>query len=195
MNQILGFGIPDTAVSSGGIYHYKDGRTVPDVLHTVFEFEEADLTMMYSATLANSKSRGKLIMGHDGYIELSNVLNVYADINSTKYRKKIADGVIDPSLPILSFVPGRKNVDAVTSATEQYFAGRGLLYTYRGGKRIDVTHLHLKEWIDAIRTGGSTSCDIDQGFEEAITAHMGTIAYREGIKVRWDRDKEEIIRG
>ncbi len=193
MNQIMGFGIPDTAVSSGGIYHFKDGRTVPDVLHTVFEFDEYDLAMMYSATLANSKSRGKVIMGHDGSMEVSSSITVYADRDSTRYREKINDGIIDPSLPILSYVPGKKNIDAVTSATEQYFAGRGLLYTYRGGKRVDTTHLHVREWLNAIRTGEKPSCDIEQGFEEAITAHMGTIAYREGRRVKWDREEEKII--
>jgi predicted dehydrogenase len=175
MNQIMGLGIPDSAVSSGGIYHFKDGRTVPDVLHTVFEFDEYDLAMMYSATLANSKS------------------SVYADRNSTRYREKINDGIIDPSLPILSYIPGKKNIDAVTSATEQYFAGRGLLYTYRGGKRVDTTHLHVREWLSSIRTGEKPSCNIEQGFEEAITAHMGTIAYREGRRVKWDREEEKII--
>ncbi len=193
MNQILGLGIPDTAVSSGGIYYFKDGRTVPDVLHTVFEFDEYDLAMMYSATLANSKSRGKVIMGHDGYLEVSNSITVYADPNSTRYREKLNKGIIDPSLPILSYVPGKKNIDAVTSATEQYFAGRGLLYTYRGGKRVDTTHLHIKEWLNCIRTGSMPSCNIEQGFDEAITAHMGTIAYREGRKVKWDRENEKII--
>ncbi|MEZ5146913.1 MAG: hypothetical protein R2759_07495 [Bacteroidales bacterium] len=33
--QILDLGIPRSAVSSGGIYFYKDGRTVPDVLQQV----------------------------------------------------------------------------------------------------------------------------------------------------------------
>lgn len=193
MNQIMGLGIPDSAVSSGGIYHFKDGRTVPDVLHTVFEFDEYDLAMMYSATLANSKSRGKVIMGHDGHLEVSNSISVYADRNSTRYREKINDGIIDPSLPILSYIPGKKNIDAVTSATEQYFAGRGLLYTYRGGKRVDTTHLHVREWLSSIRTGEKPSCNIEQGFEEAITAHMGTIAYREGRRVKWDREEEKII--
>ena len=193
MNQILGFGIPDKAVSSGGIYHFKDGRTVPDVLHTVFEFDDYDLTMMYSATLANSKPRGKIIMGHDGYMEVGSSLTVYPDRNSRRYSKKMEEGIIDPTIPILSYVPGKKSIDAVTSATEQYFAGRGLLYTYRGGKRVDTTHLHIKEWIDSIRSGNKTSCNIDQGFEEAITAHMGTMAYREGRQVKWDRENEKII--
>jgi predicted dehydrogenase len=193
MNQVLGFGIPDSAVSSGGVYHFKDGRTVPDVLHTVFEFKKQDLTMMYSATLANSRNRGKLIMGHDATMELSNSMTIFADRNSTRYKEKIQKGIIDIELPILSYVPGKKSVDAVTSATEQYFAGRGLLYTYRGGKRVNTTHLHFKEWINCIRTGGKPSCNIDQAFEEAITAHMGTISYREGRRVNWDRDNEVII--
>ncbi|MCD4769591.1 MAG: gfo/Idh/MocA family oxidoreductase, partial [Bacteroidales bacterium] len=193
MNQIFGFGIPDSAVSSGGIYHFKDGRTVPDVLHTVFEFDKRELTMMYSATLANGRSRGKLIMGTDATMELSNSMTIYADKDSERYREKIEAGIIDPELPILSFLPGKKTVDAVTSATEQYFAGRGLLYTYRGGKRINTTHLHIKEWLNVIRNGGNTSCNIDRGFEEAITAHMGTISYREGRRVRWDRENEKII--
>lgn len=193
MNQIMGLGIPDKAVSSGGIYHFKDGRTVPDVLHTVFEFDDYDLTMMYSATLANSKQRGKVIMGHDGYMDIGDTMTIYPDRNSRRYRDKLNSGIIDPSLPLLSYVPGRKNIDAVTSATEQYFAGRGLLYTYRGGKRVDTTHLHIREWLSCIRNGGTPSCDIDQGFEEAITAHMGTIAYREGRRVEWDRENERIV--
>ena len=193
MNQIMGLGIPDSAVSSGGIYHFKDGRTVPDVLHTVFEFNEYDLTMMYSATLASSKDRGKVLMGHDGYMEVGNTMTVYADRVSTRYREKLNKGIIDPSIPILSYVPGKKNIDAVTSATEQYFAGRGLLYTYRGGKRVDTTHLHIKEWLNCIRSKNTPSCNIDQGFDEAITAHMGTMAFREGRRVRWDRENETIF--
>ena len=93
----------------------------------------------------------------------------------------------------MSFAQNRKQVDAITSPTEEYFAGRGLLYTYRGGKRVNTTHLHIKEWIDCIRDGTQPSCNIDMGFEEAMTAHMGTIAYRENRKVFWDSDKQEIV--
>ncbi len=193
MNQILDLGIPHSAVSSGGIYFFKDGRTVPDVLHTVFEYPERDLTLMYSATLASQRARGKVLMGHDASMDLGETLVIKADPASTRYKEQIERGIIDPSLPIYTYSPGAKKVDAVTSATEQYFAGRGLLYTYRGGKRMDTTHLHIKDWVDAIRTGGKPSCDIDAGFQEAITAHMGTIAYRENRKTYWDPDKQQII--
>lgn len=193
MNQILGLGIPNSAVSSGGIYFFKDGRTVPDVLQTVYEYPDRDLSMIYSATLASNRKRGRVIMGHDASMELGSNLVITADSRSTRYKEKIQDGIIDPGLPLFVYSPGMKNVDAITSPTEQYFAGRGLLYTHRGGKWVDPTHLHIKEWLNCIRNGGTTSCNIDQGFEEAMAAHMGTIAYKENRRVFWDAENEKII--
>jgi len=193
MNQILDLGIPHSVVSSGGIYFYKDGRTVPDVLNTVLEYPDRDLSLIYSASLASNKKRGRTIMGHDGYMDVGGELNIFADRNSTKYKEDIKKGLIDPDVPIYTYAPGQKKVDAVTSATEQYFASRGLLYSYQGKKRVGTTHLHIKDWINAIRTNTQPACNIDQGFEEAITAHMGTIAYREQRKVFWDPDKQKII--
>ena len=193
MNQILNLGIPHSAVSSGGIYYYKDGRTVPDILQQVFEYPERDLTLVYSASLASDYHRGMVIMGHDGYAEIGTNLKIFADRGSTKYREKIDNGIIDPDIPIFSFTPGMKQVDAITSPTEQYFAGRGLLYTYRGGKRVDTTHLHLQDWLDSIRTGKQPGCNVDIGFEEAMTAHMGTIAYLENRKVYWDAERKMIV--
>ncbi|MEZ5197327.1 MAG: Gfo/Idh/MocA family oxidoreductase [Bacteroidales bacterium] len=193
MNQILGLGIPHSAVASGGIYYYKDGRTVPDILQMAFEYPDKDLTLLYSASLASNKGRGRTIMGHDANMELGNNMKIFVDPGSTKYRSKLEEGIIDPELPLYSFTPGLKQVDAITSPTEQYFAGRGLLYTYRGGKRVDTTHLHVKDWLDGIRSGTQPSCNIDQGFEEAMTAHMGTVSYHENRKVFWDEEKRMIV--
>jgi len=195
MNQILDLGIPYSAVSSGGIYFFKDGRDVPDVFNVALEYPKRNLTLVYSATLASDHQRGMIIMGHDGWMEINNNLMVYADGQSTRYKKLLEKGVMNPDKPIFTYIPGRKHVDAVATATEQYFAKRGLLYTYRSGKRYDTTYLHIKDWINCIRAGSGAlpSCNIHQGFQEAITAHMATIALRENRKVYWDSEKEKII--
>jgi predicted dehydrogenase len=193
MNQMLGLGIPHSAVATGGVYYYKDGRDVPDVFQVAFEYPERDFTLLYSATLASDRDRGKMIMGHDGYMTIADTLNIYADPESTRYNEKIEKGIIDPEKPIYTYIPGRKNVDAVTSATERYFASRGLLYTYRGGKRVDTTHLHIKEWLDGIRSKTQPSCNIDQGFQEAITAHMSTLSLKENRRVFWDAEKQKVV--
>ncbi len=194
MNQILNLGIPSSASSSGGVYFFRDGRTVPDVLHTTFEYADRGMAMLYSATLASQFKRSRKIMGHDATMEVGSTLTVTIDPNSDRYKEKIAKGQIKPGEPFYHYVPG-KDLDAITSATELYFAERGLLYSYIGGKRYNTTYLHLHEWLECIRTGSKPSCDIDQGFEEAITAHMGTRAYLEGRTMYWDAEKEEITRG
>ena len=195
VNQIMHIGIPASATSSGGVYFFKDGRTVPDVLQTAFEWPDRDLTMLYSATLASSRNRGKVFMGHDASMEISDILSITADRNSDRYKEKIDKGIIPTDTPFFTYVPGQSKVDAVTSATELYFAQRGLLYTYVNGKRYDTTHLHMREWLECIRQGQTPSCSIDQAFEEAMTAHMGTRAYLEGRTMYWDKEKEEIVRG
>ncbi len=193
VNQIMELGIPHSVVSSGGIYFYKDGRTVPDTYQVACEYPDRDLTLLYSGTLSSDKYRGKIFMGHDANMEVSEKLIINAEEKSTRYKEKINAGIINSKLPLYSYKPGMKDVDAITSATEAYFAGRGLLYTYRDGKKYDTTFLHIKEWLDCIRNNGTPSCNIDQGFQEAIAAHMGTLSYLENRKVFWDKEKEIVI--
>ncbi len=193
VNQILEVGIPRTVVASGGIYFFKDGRDVPDIFQAVCEYPDRDLTLVYSATLSNSWSRGRNFMGHDASMEVGSSLTVNADYDSTRFEERIKSGVIDTSLPLISYRPGSKGIDTITSATEKYFATKGLMYTYRGGRHVDLTYLHVKEWIDCIRTGEKPSCDIDRGFEEAITCHMATKSYLEGRRVEWDPVQKKIV--
>jgi len=205
INQILELGIPKSAVASGGIYYFNNSwpqkdkykmtelRDVPDVFHVVFEYPDRDLTLIYSATLASNQERGKLIMGHDASLRVGWDLEVYVDRESTRYKEKIDNGMIDTSLPLFTYTPGSKGLDAITSATQKYFASRGLLYTYREGKRVDTTFLHIKDWLDAIRYGQKPKCDIEQGFQEAITCHMATQSYLLGRKVEWDPVARKIV--
>ncbi len=193
LNSILEIGIPNSAVASGGIYHYNDGRNVPDVFQANFEYPDKKLSLIYSGTLANGTPRGTLIMGTDATLELGQSLRVWAESESIKYKNRIEAGIIDPSKPMVNYSRDNLEIDGLTSATSKYFADRGLMYTYQGGKRYDTTHLHLAEWINCIRKGKRPSCDIDQGFQEAITAHMSTLSYRKGLKVFWDADNKKIV--
>ena len=125
-------------------------------------------------------------MGHDATMQLGQALAVYADPVSTRYLPMIEEGIIQPDVPIYAYDPSAEGIDAVTGATAKYFANKGLMYTYRDGKRVDSTYLHLREWLSVIRNGGKVSAGIEEGFEEAISAHMATIAYRTGKRVEWD---------
>ena len=186
-------GIPKSVVASGGIYYWKDNREIPDVLHAVFEYPDRDLTLIYSANLASSRSRGRVFMGHDASMELGESLSIMADYDSTRYKKKIEEGVIDTKVPMISISPGSGNIDAVTSATEKYYASRGLTTTNINGQQVDVTHLHIKEWIDCIRNGGVTSANIERAFEEGVACLMAHRSYLEKRAVQWDPINRKIV--
>ena len=151
------------------------------------------MTFVYSATLGNQFDRGTVIMGHDGSMELGNRITVYADPRSTKYADLIKEERIEAGVPIYQYDPAVNGTDAVTSATAKYFANKGLLWTYRDGKRVDSTFLHLREWLSCIRNGGTPSCSIKEGFEEAISAHMGGLSYKLGRRIDWDPVAQKII--
>lgn len=196
-------GIPDSVMASGGVYTHIDGREVPDVLQVVMEFpnfttgtsqekgKEKGMTFLYTSTLGNQYDRGTLVMGHDATLELGAQLTIMADPRSTRYKEMIESGLVKTDVPMYSYNPSAKGVDAVSGATAKYFANKGMMYTYRDGKRVDSTFLHIKEWLSCIRHGGTPSCNIQQGFEEAISAHMATASLRLGKKIIWDHENKE----
>lgn len=194
MNHIMDLGIPASATASGGVYFFKDGRTVPDVLQSSFEFPDRGMTLLYTATLASQFERPRVIMGTDATMELGSTLNITIDPASQKYKDKIEQGLIKSGETFYRYASG-KSVDAISSATEKYFAERGLLFSYVAGKRYNTTFLHLREWLECIRAGKQPSCALKEAFEEAITAHMGTRAYLEGRTMYWDNEKRLITRG
>lgn len=193
VNQLLRIGIPKSVSSSGGIYYWKDNREMPDSLHCVFEYPDKDLTLLYSGNLASSRSRGRVFMGHDASMELGNNIKITVDRNSTQYQKGIASGLIDTSEPMLSFNPGAGQIDAVTSASERYYADRGLTNTVIGGRQVDVTHLHLREWLNCIRENKTPSAHIDVAYEEGIACLMAHRSYLEKRQVFWDEVNRKII--
>jgi predicted dehydrogenase len=205
INCLLKMGIPTSVMASGGIYTHRDGRNVPDVLQVNMEYpdfniggsqdagKEKGMTFIYSATLGNQFDRGTYLMGHDATMELGNMITIYADARSTRFADMIKEKRIDPNVPIYQYNPMANATDAVTSATAKYFANKGLLWTYRDGKRVDSTFLHMREWLSCIRNGGTPSCSITEGFQEAISAHMAGLSYKLGRRIEWDAAAEKII--
>jgi hypothetical protein len=128
-------------------------------------------------------------MGNDAAMVLSINLNVFPDRGSEKYR----DYKLDADQPVYSYYPQQDEVDATTSATAKYYQERGFGYTYRDGKKVDCTYLHMLEWINCIRTQSLPSCNVQQGFEESVTYIMSNKSYLEKRVVQWDQEKEMIV--
>ncbi|GLU45608.1 Gfo/Idh/MocA family protein [Allomuricauda sp. NBRC 101325] len=205
LNCVLNMGIPSSVSASGGVYTHNDGRNVPDVIQVNMEFpdfstgssqangKEKGMTFCYSATLGNGFNRPTILMGHDATMELGNRLTVWPDGASTRYAEMLEVEKMKPNVPIYQYDPAASSTDAVSSATSQYFADKGLMWTYINGVRVDSTFLHMREWLSVIKNGGKVSCGINEGFDEAISAHMAGLSWKLGRRIEWDAASEQLV--
>jgi hypothetical protein len=161
-----------------------------DVIDAVFSYPEKGLTLTYDGNLKNGIYRQSRIMGSEATMDIDNAIMLYKDDNSVRYK----DIETDPSNPMYYYAP-TADVDAISSATAITYLKGGYGPTFIDGKVIDATFLHLKEWIDAIRGHGKTSCDIDAGFEEAVTFNLANLAYVHKRPVNWDKANEKVSIG
>jgi predicted dehydrogenase len=70
VHMFMGQDIPIAAVASGGVYHYKDGRTAPDTIHVLLEYP-AEFTVTFEATLAPGiRGAGIEFCGTEGRLDI-----------------------------------------------------------------------------------------------------------------------------
>ncbi len=48
---------------------------------------------------------------------------------------------------------------------------------------------HHKEWLEAIRSGGRTTCNFDYSGALTEAALLGNVAYRVGRRIEWDSER------
>ena len=123
-------------------------------------------------------------------MDIDRAIMLYKDGNSERYKGVDVEG----SDPLYYYEPNA-DVDAISSATSKTYMKGGYGPTFIDGKVIDATFLHIKEWVDAIRGQGKTSCNIDAGFEEAVTFNLANIAYVNKKTVSWDKVNEKAVVG
>lgn len=192
VNQVLDLGIPESVVALGGQYYYKNHGDMPDVFNAIFSYPKRGLTMSYNCTLKNNIYKQSHIQGSEASMDIDRAIMLYKASGSERYK----DIQGDPSDPIYYYAPNADTeVDGISSATSRVFMKGGYGPTFIDGQVIDATFLHIKEWIDAIRVHGKTSCNIDVGFEEAITYNLANLAYEHKKVVYWDAENEKAIIG
>jgi len=192
-DQILGLGIPDFVTASGGVYTWRDGRETPDVYSVIHEHRSKGVTFTYNATLASSFERKTTILGRDATLVLGLELAVYPDVASQKYSASLGSGKMSPGQPFIHFEGPTRDPKLTTSPTLAWAEGKGLTFTEFGGKKYDVTRLHLEEFHRCMRERKAPVCGVEEGYRVAVACHMGTRSYREGRPMRWDSAKEEIV--
>jgi hypothetical protein len=51
----------------------------------------------------------------------------------------------------------------------------------------------MHNFIDCVRSRKEPNCPLEIGFRAAIACRMALVSYREGRRVKWDAEREEIV--
>jgi predicted dehydrogenase len=188
INQVLNLGIPETVIATGNQFYFKHHGDMPDVFNAVFNYPERKLTLSYNGTLKNDMYQQTRILGYEATMDIDRSIFLTRSHNTERYKNIKTD----PSSPLYYYNPDSE-VDAVSSATSKVYLKGGYGPTLIDGKMINTTFLHIKEWVDAIRGYGETSCNIDAGFEEAVTFSLANLAHIHKRPVNWDQINVKAI--
>jgi predicted dehydrogenase len=176
-NMVTGMGIPETAVTHGGNYFWKDGRDVTDTWNVFFDYPKQDLMVSYLCTFSN---------GHNGDVEQYLGRDLTLELNSRCCRTFVAEWKDEIKQQRAKAEAMAKQVGIAVrdfKAPPVYTMGRG---------ELDITS-HWQNFIDCVRSRAVPRCGIDRAFQVAVAVFMSVEAYKRDRKVRWDPQAETIV--
>lgn len=172
MHEIMNVKAPVAAVSAGGTYKWKDGRTVPDVMNSLIEYGEGFIVDVYVNQANGLQPRGIFIYGDEGTLQV-------------EYSR-------------LTLIPEPKSGEAQAYGSlnfpkkmrDEYLA------KYAGEKRaprpepkeIPVERGQIHNWffIDSIVNNKPSRENAEEGHYAASAAHLCNLAYRHKTRASWD---------
>ena len=184
LHQVMGIDAPVSASASGGRFELKDGAETPDVVQVTYEYP--GFVLSYEATLLNSlgaagRTPGKAYYQAKGELDRPHGEAFYGT-NGTLFSDRLGFEIL-PEVKMPSG-PGALGRDA---KPEGYRMER------REVASADRTDLHVKDFIECVRSRSQPVASVESGHRASTVAHLGNIAFRTGHKIRWDAAKEEII--
>jgi predicted dehydrogenase len=184
VHQILGVYAPRSAVAAGGRYELKDGAETPDVLQITYEYP--GFVLSYEASMMNDHGCGGRTPGKQYYLTRASDDRPHG---MAFYGTKGSLFVDRVGFEVYPEPRGESGPGAVRTAD----AGQGFRTERIEAAGADATALHLKNFIDCVRSRQKPVADVEIGQRSTTVPHLGNIAFRTGHKIHWNAEREEIV--
>lgn len=185
MNYMLGWNEPPTKVMSiGGILRFNDGRNMPDVHATLFEYGKIPVYLRLN--LGCETPEVYRLQGSKGILEVT-------EFTITHYPQTGEDSA--PSYYAFSF-PHDLREAYMKQWHEQYDPSPGKEplaegFNYKGDSWDDLRP-HLWNFFQAVRTRKPVAEDVVFGHYAALACHMSNESYFRKSAVTWDAASGQI---
>ncbi len=174
---------PERALSSGGLFRWNDGRDVPDVMTTLYEYPKFRATLR--VTLNTDAAEYTRLMGTRGSLEIHDERLTYSP------QEGADDGPCTPGWPKKMRAdfgehwheehdPKPATQTAVESTS--FYAPLG----YDGDRE------HLWNYFQSVRTRRPSVEDATFGNNAAIACHMANFSYFKKTVATWDEAGKKI---
>jgi predicted dehydrogenase len=183
LHEMLDVRAPKSVVAQGGIFRWNDGRTVPDVLSAVFEYD-GFLVDLY-ANLANGRGGGNPIiaMGSDGTLTF--------DARGALFFSSEPPPPAVPSDGLNGWPKALKDrflASVVKSAVAPPPKPDQEIKIERGLE-------HYEYFVQSLREGLPSKETAEEGHCAAGAAHLGNLAFRKGRRMKWDVASNQVSEG
>lgn len=195
LNHVISSNGPNRAQATGGLRYWKDGRDVPDVSITLYDFPKTDTHAAFNAAfrinfIAGSGGGGGFkLVGTEGEMEVGQ--------NSVKLRRSKL-GMVPGGYSMISFTEAtqekirneyaKQNLDTRASALNTGETTWEAPRDYKGGH-----YDHFYNFFQAIRGKGKIIEDPTFGLRAAGAALLANESYFSGKPVNWDPEAMKLI--
>ncbi len=165
---------PYRVTAAGGIYVFHD-REVPDTFHLLADYKKGH-SLVLSSSMANSQHIPGLIRGHLGTVIM------------------VEHGMFERYAPYITVRPdysergGSRNV-----IDEAYAAKWGTVDIRIPVKREDMVEIHIKNFLDCVRTREKPHLDVETGAKAQVVISMAVQAYRENRVLYFDEANWKVL--
>jgi predicted dehydrogenase len=184
LHQVMDVDAPLSVSACGERYALKDGADTPDVIQATYEYP--GFTLSYEAMMLNGHGCGGRTPGKAYYNARGKEDRPHGEAfygtNGTLFSDRIGFEIV-PELngSSMRLTPGPSPPSEGYRMERKEAAGQ------------DATSLHVRDFIECVRTRKKPVADVEIGHRSSIVGHLGNIAYRTKRRIRWDAIKEEII--
>lgn len=184
VHEVMGVDAPHTISASGRRYLLKDGADTPDTLQITYEYP--GFILSYEASMINGHGVGGRTPGMHYYLTRTSTDRphgmAFYGTRGTLFADRIGYEIYPE--PVGEAGPGA--VDAVEGDA------KGFRMKPAQVADEDATGLHVKNFIDCVRSRQKPVADVEIGQRSTTVPHLGNVAIRTGHKLHWNAGTETI---
>jgi predicted dehydrogenase len=188
VHYLLEDSFPKSVVAIGGVFAWKDGRENPDTFQALLEYPRGFL-VSYSTSFGNDSDSFTRIMGSN-----ATLVNIGGE-GSQRWKlveekgNHEANPFVHRSQRIIT-LGGEKHAlpwsqRLLTGTVEKTYGPLPFIS--------DANPSHMRNWFDCLRSRHQPNATVEHGFAHSVAVIMAAQAQREGKKLYWDPETEQIL--